>query len=161
LGHQKLISKVIGKGRAAGLSPLVVTFSEHPRGILYPEKKWLTLTSRPQKIAILEEMGISHIVCIDFSKSFAIIEGSVFLEALVNFGAMRYMAVGSDFHCGHENSYDAEKIAAFNLEHGVETEIVEPVLDGGQPVSSSRIRAALREGNTAEAERLLGREFVS
>jgi riboflavin kinase/FMN adenylyltransferase len=44
-----------------------------------------------------------------------------------------------------------------NLDRGIPTDVVEPVIAGGAQISSSRIRAAIAAGGLVEASALLGR----
>jgi riboflavin kinase/FMN adenylyltransferase len=157
LGHRALIEKIVEKKREREhLVPVVVTFTEHPRGILNPTKKWLTLTDTKKKLDLLENLGVERVILIDFCEKIRKIDGGDFLCELKNKAKMKYMCIGYDFRMGYENAFDAQKIIAFNKSLGVETEIAGPVMDTGRPVSSSRIRDAIRGNDIPLAERLLG-----
>jgi riboflavin kinase/FMN adenylyltransferase len=153
-GHRALIGKIQGKG---GIKSLVVSFKQNPRRFLHPERETLDIIGLDEKISIFEGLGVDALVLIDFSLDFCRIDGGDFIETLWKNAGMAYLAIGRDFKCGYRGSLDAGRIKALCETLGVECEIVQPVMDGGLPVSSSRIRAALASGDRETAERLLGR----
>ena len=155
-GHQALIAKVTGK--APGLLPAVITFRNNPKK---PEKpnKTEDIISFEEKIALLDSFGIALAVIIDFSEHFSKIDGRAFLEALNKYLCPAYIGLGGNFHCGYQRDTDAQAFKALAESLGITTEIVPPVLEGGIPVSSSRIREALRALRYEEASLLLGRSI--
>jgi riboflavin kinase/FMN adenylyltransferase len=154
-GHRALLQKAV----ASGFEPVVVTFRNHPRSIIAHRKAPELLITVEERLAIFEKEGVSAAVLIDFSQKFSILSARVFLETLWKNAAPAYMVIGSTFRCGYRGAVDAAEVVRINAEAGIRTEIVEPVREGGIPVSSSRIREALVEGNIALAERMLGRKL--
>jgi riboflavin kinase/FMN adenylyltransferase len=153
-GHQVLLRKVV----MSGYEPVVVTFRNHPRSVVMHRKAPELLVTVEERLSLFEKEGVSAAVLIDFSQQFSILSGRVFLAALWKNVSPAYMVIGSTFRCGCRGAVDAVEVARINAEAGVKTEIVEPVREGGLPVSSSRIREALAAGDTALAERMLGRK---
>jgi riboflavin kinase/FMN adenylyltransferase len=152
-GHRALIEKI----KQQGLLSCVVTFRQHPRRMLRPEADTLEISTLDEKIGILRGLGVDSIVLIDFSGGFGKMEGEDFVRILAK--DMRYLALGGNFRCGRGASFDAQAIKTLCGTLGVRCEIVPPVLEGGEPVSSSRIRAALRSGDRLGAEKMLGRKL--
>jgi riboflavin kinase/FMN adenylyltransferase len=152
-GHEALLQKVL----VSGDEPVVVTFRNHPRSVVAHRKAPELLITVEERLAIFEKKGVSATILIDFSKKFSILSGRDFLCALWTYASPVYMAVGTTFRCGHGGTVDAAEVVRINAEAGVCTEIVEPVLEGGVAISSSRIREAFAAGDTALAERMLGR----
>ncbi len=156
-GHRKLLGKVL---EAPGeLERTVVTFRQNPKLLLHPETFHGAVSTLEQKLESLEETGIGTCVLIDFSGNFSKLTGIEFLTALFRKGGARYLAVGSDFRCGYRLSTDAEGVRSIGASMGVETEIVDPVLYNGRPVSSSRIRRAVQDGRLSDAFAMLGRPY--
>jgi riboflavin kinase/FMN adenylyltransferase len=146
-GHQALIAKITEK--APEFLPTVITFRNNP-------KKIEDIISFDEKIALLDDLGITLVVIIDFSEHFCKINGRDFLESLNRYLRPAYIGLGVNFHCGYQRDTDAEAFKALATSLGIQTEIIPPVLEGGVAVSSSRIRAALEGGRTGEAALLLG-----
>jgi hypothetical protein len=113
--------------------------------------------SLEQKLRAFSLLGIGLAVIIDFSGEFGKLSGKDFIDLLKKRGKLHYLAVGSDFRCGYGLDTNATDIRYMNELDGIPTEIVPPVIWGGTPVSSSRIRAAILSGNLVEATALLGR----
>jgi riboflavin kinase/FMN adenylyltransferase len=142
----------------SGYDPVVVTFRNHPRSVVMRRKAPELLVTVEERLALFEKEGVSAAILIDFSQQFSILSGRAFLAALWKNVSPAYMVIGSTFRCGYRGAVDAAEVARINAEAGVKTEIVEPVREGDLPVSSSRIREALAAGDTALAERMLGRK---
>jgi riboflavin kinase/FMN adenylyltransferase len=156
LGHMRLMREVLDRdGCARG----AVTFRENPKKVLRPSSFHGDIFTLDQKLATLSELGLDLCVLIDFSGDFSKLAGKDFLSLLRDRFNLRFLAVGANFRCGHRLDTDAAGIQDFFSGIGVETRILEPICAGGRPVSSSRIRTAIRDGRLEEARALLGREF--
>jgi riboflavin kinase/FMN adenylyltransferase len=159
-GHKALIEQVVSQKKHA--VPVVVCFrqSQHKEknrdGREYPGD---ILTIR-QKMAVFESLGVSITIIIDFSEPLMRMSGADFLRILQEHGKMTFMAVGSNFRCGYQLDTDAQIIKKLNAGLDIQTCIVEPLAEGGQPISSSQIRAAIAQGNLKEANAMLGRPFT-
>jgi riboflavin kinase/FMN adenylyltransferase len=157
-GHQALIRKISQK--APDLVPGVVTFRENPKKTARPASFEGDITGFDEKIALLKSFGAVFGVIIDFSENFSKISGRSFLEALYRHLNPAYIALGINFHCGYRRDMNASGFKSMAEELGIMAEIVEPVMEGGFPVSSSRIRAELKAGRNDTAALLLGRPFM-
>jgi riboflavin kinase/FMN adenylyltransferase len=151
-GHQALIDRI----KKQNLASVVVTFKQNPRRALCPGRETQDIVSLDEKIGLLAGRGIDLLILIDFSSNFARIDGADFIKVLAENARLGYLAIGKDFKCGRGGQFDARLREAFCAENGIACEILEPVLDSGEPVSSSRIRKALLAGENKTAERLLG-----
>jgi riboflavin kinase / FMN adenylyltransferase len=156
IGHRALIKRVLGR---SGLASAVVTFKENPKLILSPSTFHGDLSTLDQRLELIESMGADFCVLIDFSGDFSKLPGRHFLSALADRGALRYLAVGSDFRCGHHLDTDARGIRAFCGERSIGVELLDAVGYAGHPVSSSRIRKAVLEGRLDDAASMLGRPY--
>jgi len=165
-GHQSLILRICDSPYV----PTVITFRQNPQQILKPDAPTAEITNLGQKLRILEDLGVQLTVLIDFSIEFSKISGRVFIDLLLS-RPVQLIALGRNFRCGHRLDTGAEEIRSLaggrsgvcdSEDHSpLEVWIAPPVMDEGQPVSSSRIRQALAAGRQAEAERLLGRPLGS
>jgi len=147
-GHQALIERVISHN--AKFVPAVVTFRQNHKTI---NGDILTFQQRIEK---LENLGIQIIIVIDFTEEFKMKPGIEFLQILLNHGNIGFFTVGSDFRCGYRLDTDAEVIKKFFTSHNIPVEIVPQVMEGSQPISSSRIRSAIAQGDTTLAQMMLG-----
>jgi riboflavin kinase/FMN adenylyltransferase len=153
LGHQALLAKI----RRPPLVPVVITFKESPKKALRPETYEGDILTLSQKLTIFESLGVACTVLIDFSENFSKLNGREFISLLQKRGNPAYLVIVSNFRCGFRLDTDAALIKKINDERGIETELLAPVSIGQEPVSSSRIRAAIASGRISEAAALLGR----
>jgi FAD synthase len=154
IGHRKLISRVLGLN---GLSSVVFTFKVNPKRLHSPDNFAGELSTLEQKLDLLASMSTDIAVLIDFSGDFSKLPGRQFLAMLRDGSELHRVAVGADFRCGHRLDTDAEGIRSFCLECGAEMEAIPAVNWAGHPVSSSRIRKAVRDGRLEDASAMLDR----
>src|SRR5208337_4453660 len=110
IGHRELVGRVLERG---GLERTVVTFEDNPKRMLSPESFRGALSTLDQKLALIDSAGVDLCVLIDFSGDFSKLPGRQFLSMLSDSAELRYLAVGSDFRCGHNLDTGAEDIREF------------------------------------------------
>ena len=148
LGHQKLIKRIVS--RNANLIPAVITFKDNHK----PESD--NIQSFEERLAMFKKLGIKITIVIDFTEDFKHMPGVEFLKILLKRGGIGYFAVGEDFCCGYQLDTSAKEIKIFFESHNIAAGIVQDVMEGSLPVSSSRIREAIAAGDIALAEKMLG-----
>lgn len=160
LGHQLIFRRVVERAREVEGTSVAVTFRPSPRQVLNPDVPADLLTTFPQKCALLEQMGLDAVLVIPFTRDFSRTPPEDFITNVIHLrvGA-REIFVGHDFAFGRgrKGTIALLKDEAARLEIAVT--VVGPVTAGGEPVSSSAIREALRSGDPQEAAELLGRPF--
>jgi riboflavin kinase/FMN adenylyltransferase len=152
-GHQELVRRIVAQSPAS----TVITFRQNPKQVLSPEKYHGDIFSLNQKLSILEALGLRQAVLIDFSGNFSRLTGREFIGLLKKSRRIAYMALGVNFRCGCRLDTGARSIRTWMAEEGIVADLVEPVMEGRHPVSSSRIRTAISAGDLALATALLGR----
>lgn len=155
-GHRALIDEVLRQEPA--MESCVVTFVENPKKVLHRASFKGNIFSLEQKKESLSACGIKLCVLIDFSQDFGKHSGGEFLRLLFAAG-VRFLCVGPNFKCGHNMDTGAAELPALCDRLGIRAKIVDPVMYKGYPVSSSRVRKAVIEGDLAEAREMLGRPY--
>ncbi|MDR0720736.1 MAG: FAD synthetase family protein, partial [Treponema sp.] len=155
LGHAELIRRIVARGP----NPTVLTFRESPKKLLSPGSYPGDIYSLKKKLEVFEDLGVERTVLIDFSENFSKLKGPEFMELLETRLNISSLVIGVNFHCGFKQDVGADFIQKLNEKRGVLTEIVEPVIESSLPVSSSRIRIAVKNGDLKTASLLLGRNF--
>jgi riboflavin kinase/FMN adenylyltransferase len=156
-GHQKLIETVLSK--RPQMRCAVITFRDNPKKLLHPHTFKGNIFSLEQKIEAFGDAGLDACVLIDFSRNFGKLSGAEFISLLARAG-VKFVCVGSNFRCGHKMDTNAQALVELCAKLGIEARIVESVLQGGHPVSSSRIRNDVLEGRLADAAEMLGKPHV-
>lgn len=162
LGHRAVISTLRERARELGLRTAVVTFDRHPASVVRPESAPLLLTDLDQKLELLAGTGVdyTYVVRFDAVRASESAESFVVDDLVGRLGA-RVVAVGDDFHFGRGRAGTVDLLRTMGAELGFDV-IGHALVDAeGRPsatsVSSTRIRAALGDGELALANSMLGR----
>jgi riboflavin kinase/FMN adenylyltransferase len=142
-GHQR----VLDVAAAAGETTTVVTFWPHPRLVLGNEVELLSTLDR--RLQLLESAGVDEVLVVDFTPDVAALSPEDFADEVLRRIGTTTVVVGENFRFGRAAAGDPALLG----ELGFDVRPV-PLVDG---VSSSRIRALLREGDVIQAAALLGR----
>jgi riboflavin kinase/FMN adenylyltransferase len=163
LGHRALLEAVVARGRELGRPTAVYTFDPHPRRVLFPEEAegLRMLMTWDQLVAGLAEFEIDFLVRERFTPAFSALSPDEFLrDVIAERLGPREVFVGRDFHFGKGRAGSGEMLAARGPELGIRVQLVPQVCAGGADVSSTRIRAALAQGDVEDARTCLGRPYT-
>jgi riboflavin kinase/FMN adenylyltransferase len=160
-GHQAVVGRALERARAEGRPALVATFDPHPMRFFRPDSPWFRLTTMDQRARLLEAAGVDAMYVFRFDTGFAAASPEAFVvDWLAGRLGAAGVVTGEDFTFGRNRGGDVRLLAALGADHGFTAEAVAPVSEDGVPVSSSRIREALRAGDPETAARLLTRPFT-
>ena len=152
-GHMAVIHAACAPGKEGQeWEPAVFTFHSSPSG------NCAVLTGR-DKERILEHAGVRRLYSLDFQEVRDWEAETFVRELLFHTCNARRLCCGEDFRFGKGARGDPALLGRLGGEAGVDLYVVPPVTDGGEKVSSTRIRKAVEEGNIPLANRLLGRPF--
>lgn len=161
LGHQAVVGRAIERARAEGRPALVATFDPHPVRYFKPDAAPFRLTTLDQRERLFAEAGADAMIVFRFDAALAALSAQAFVEqrliAAIGAGGA---VTGEDFTFGKARSGNIAVLADLGARHGFSVESVAPVTLDSEPVSSSRIRAALTSGDPRGAARLLTRPFT-
>ena len=159
-GHQKIIERVVARGRELKGLPAVFTFSEHPQRVLHHSSEPALLTSPQHRLLLLQEKGIEIGFLLPFTEAFSKTNPEQFVEEwLVAKLGVQEIHLGYNAHFGFGRRGDVELMKILAKRIGFRFYEAESVEVDGEFVSSSLIRRVIREGDLAKARRLLGRPF--
>lgn len=161
LGHQAVAGAAIAWARAQGRPSIVATFDPHPVRHFKPDAAPFRLTTLEQRQELFLAAGATAMLVFHFDGELAGTSAEDFVQRLLHerIGAAG-VVTGEDFTFGKARAGNRARLGELGAEVGIATRAVPPVLAGGEPVSSSRIRAALQAGDCDTATRLLTRPFA-
>jgi riboflavin kinase / FMN adenylyltransferase len=160
-GHQALLARVAEEAAARGLLPGAITFDRHPMTVVRPGSHPRLLSTLSQRVALLGECGMAFVLVLPFTLKLSRMAAEEFaVKVLLETVSARVIVVGHNFRFGHRAAGDARLIAALAEPRGVDVIALPLDDDAGGAVSSTRIRAALADGDVETAARLLGRPFA-
>lgn len=161
LGHQAVVGRAVERARAAGRPAIVATFDPHPMRYFRPDSAYFRLTTLDQRAALFADAGVDAMYVFDFDAALAALSAEDFVtERLVRDLGVSGVATGEDFTFGKGRSGDIPLLRALGEANGFSVDTIAPVQRDGATVSSTRIRAALRDGDPREAARLLTRPYT-
>ncbi|MBS1970555.1 MAG: bifunctional riboflavin kinase/FAD synthetase [Bdellovibrionales bacterium] len=160
LGHQKLLRRAVQEGKALGLPITVFTFYPHPVTILYPERKIQRLFDQRDQRDQLDHLGITHMVEQEFTRNFAKLSASDFVQFyLIDKLKVKTLVVGYDFSFGANRQGDIAFLEKICQEKGIKLVVVSAHEEDGLIVSSSKIRDELKLGDLQKVHAFLGRNY--
>jgi len=156
-GHQALLTACRRHADRIGVPAVVLTYEPHPLRVLRPDAPLRLLTPLSEKIALLERAGMDIIAIADFTRVFSLLPADAFLHTVLTASFHpRLVVAGYRTTFGHARAGTAALLRDLGHTFGFAAEIVEPVAVAGGPVSSTRIRQCLEQGEVTTAAALLG-----
>jgi riboflavin kinase/FMN adenylyltransferase len=161
LGHQAVVREAVEWAWEQGRRAIVATFDPHPVRHFAPHVPPFRLTTLDQREELFAAAGADAMLVFHFDDALARTTAEDFVLKLLGqqIGACG-VVTGEDFTFGKGRGGDVSVLRECGAQAGIASRAVGPVMDGGRPVSSSRIRDALKAGDCAEAARLLTRPFA-
>ncbi|MGF1665793.1 MAG: bifunctional riboflavin kinase/FAD synthetase [Acidimicrobiia bacterium] len=159
-GHRSVLEPLIALAVDRGLAVAALTFDPHPLEVVAPERAPLLLSTVGQRISALAEVGAEIVGVLPFEQV-RTMEPDVFARDVIG-GHLnaRVVAVGADFRFGRDRQGDVETLRRVGGSVGYEVLVVDLVDDNGTaPISSTRIRSLISEGDVESAAGLLGHPY--
>lgn len=145
LGHQSILKD----------ADIALTFRNHPMSVLAPERAPRLLTDFASRSAAIKACGVKEVRAFDFTSAFARLSPDEFLSEAKLVPGTR-IRCGANWRFGRGGAGDAEYLRS----RGFNVEVVPFVSHKGDKVSSTRIRAALENGEVEDANAMLGRPYL-
>ena len=147
LGHREIL-----RGASAAL-----TFRNHPLTVLAPEKAPRLIMTCEERVAAIKACGVGEVTVLDFTPELANLPAEKFANSFLKRSGDRFpvLRCGANWRFGKNGTGDA----AFLRSCGIDVEVVPYAEYKGGPISSSRIRQCLENGEIEDANAMLGRKF--
>lgn len=160
-GHQAVVARARARAASEQRPLIVATFDPHPVRYFKPDAAPFRLTTLDQRARLFAAAGADAMVVFGFDAALASLSAEDFVvERLVARLGVAGVVTGDDFTFGRGRSGDVGVLRALGAQHGFSVDTVSPVAEGGDVVSSSRIRALLTHGDPRGAAALLTRPFA-
>lgn len=160
IGHVHLLEQLKGIAAQSGLKSMAITFPEHPRQILQADYRPRLLSTPEEKISLLQASGVDYCMPFHFTTEIAGMSAYTFMKSFLQERlGVKTLLVGHDHHFGHEAGTTYKDYREIGNQIGMEVVLSTALLHEGLPVSSSRIRRELSQGNIAQANLMLGHRY--
>ena len=157
-GHQAVIAELVRSAGIRGGVSVAVTFDPHPLVVVRPDVAPRLLSLTEEKLEAMSATGLDVALVVDFTREIASEDALTFLSWL-GVGRGSHLVLGYDFQMGRDRACDLATLSGMGSELGFGLDVVPPVEHDGLPISSSRIRACVEEGDVEGAAAMLGRPY--
>lgn len=160
LGHQALFQALKTQGQRLGLPVCLICFEPQPLEYFAKDKAPARLSRLREKLRVMQEMGIDQVLLLKFNHQLAHLTAEDFVQQILVEGlGVRFLYVGDDFRFGQGRKGDTRLLQQMGAEAGFALGQLETLMQAGERVSSTRIRAALQEADLKRAKVCLGRPY--
>jgi riboflavin kinase/FMN adenylyltransferase len=162
MGHREVISELKRLSSSLRGESVVFTFEPHPRIVIAPQEDSLRLLStKNEKIHLMEEIGLDHLVIYPFTEAFSKLSYNEFVTTIL-VGQMKIssLVVGYDHRFGQGRKGDFNSLEMLSKVLNFKVEQLSQLLVDNKVVSSTKIRSALEVGNIITANHLLGYHYT-
>lgn len=157
-GHQSVFDAALRYAEAAGGDVWLLTFDPHPKRYFAPDAPHNTLATSQVEVRLAQALGLAGLFTLRFDSSIAEqIPEDFIADTLVAKLQADCVVVGHDFRFGKNRAGDAAVLRAHGGFQVVEVDAFTD--EGGQTVSSTRIRGLLASGQLSQANGLLGYRY--
>ncbi len=153
IAHRKILERTAKYSRR-GLKPCVLTFSQNPRAIVENIKLDL-ITTNEQKLEIMKNIGIQAVYMLDFNSIRDWSPEEFVSKILCDTLNAKAVFCGFNYRFGESGAGDTDMLKKLCKEYNIEVFVQTPVLYKDKPVSSTRIRSAIKNEDFKLAERML------
>ena len=155
-GHQVIVQQVRRLADQVSGPAVVFTFDPPPSRLLRPEFAPASLTGIERRTELLKKLGIDFVIVYPTSKELLELEPEQFFESVVVRSLKaKAIAEGENFQFGKKRRGDVPMLKQLCKLHDLQFSLLEPQLDQGEWISSTRIRSLIEAGDIAGANRLL------
>ncbi|MFO8235667.1 MAG: riboflavin biosynthesis protein RibF [Bacteroidales bacterium] len=164
IGHKAILQRLRNIANEIDGETVLITFYPHPRKVLYPEthgKNLKLINTQKEKIYLLEQTGLDHLIIINFTREFAKTTSYQFVEdILVDKLNAKRIIVGFNHHFGHNREGDYDYLYELAKHHDFEVEEIPEQDVENETVSSTTIRKSLAEGKIQRANAYLDHFYI-
>jgi riboflavin kinase/FMN adenylyltransferase len=161
IGHQKIIKRLINTGKKEDLKSVILTFFPHPRMVLQKDSNIKLINTINERHDILDNLGLDLLLIQKFTKEFSRLSAEDFVrEILVDKIKAKKVIIGYDHRFGRNRNADIIDLKKFGETYGFEVEEISAQDINDVAVSSTKIRAAIIEGDVHKANAYLGYNFM-
>lgn len=160
-GHRAILQQLQAQAVALGLPSVVMVFEPQPQEFFAGKNAPARLMRLRDKVRAISACGVDRVLCLQFNLHLRQLSANAFIEQILVDGlGVKSLVVGDDFRFGCDRTGDFALLVAAGQRHGFSVHDTCTVEDGGERISSTRIRQALEAERFDEAERLLGHPYT-
>ena len=160
LGHARIVERLRSAASSSGGPAIVFTFDPHPVRLLRPAEAPPPLTWTDRKADLLAELNVDAMIAYPTDEALLSLTPAEFFDNIIRdrLGA-RAVVEGPNFRFGRARAGTIDVLHQLASAAAINLDVVEPLMVGGEAVSSSRVRRLVGDGKIAEANALLTKPY--
>ena len=159
-GHRVILREVVSHANSVNGESVLLTFEPHPRKLLFPDQPLGIITPLQEKLQLITNAGINHIVVVPFTKEFSRLSAQEYIEYfMVSIFHPHSIVIGYDHRFGHDRKGDMKMLEEYAPKCHYNLTEIPPQLIDDAAVSSTKIRHAITAGHMEDAAQMLGRNY--
>ena len=152
-GHQSILDRA--KEIADGRKIIALTFDPHPTTVFAPDRAPTLLTTLADRVVLLKIHGADQVAVMKFDEKFAALSPEDFVnQILIKQLEAGEVIVGENFTYGHKAAGNVQTLKSHSE---FKVHVLTLHADDTEPISSTRIRTAITNGDVETARLLLSR----
>ncbi|GAC1389341.1 MAG: bifunctional riboflavin kinase/FAD synthetase [Ktedonobacteraceae bacterium] len=160
-GHQHLMHELHAMADTLGAIAVLITFEPHTLMVVRPDIDVRILTTIEEKLALAKKYGqVAESIVIRFTPAVVAMSATEFMDSLCTRLSIKGLVVGANFSLGRNRMGDTTFLEHYGREHAIQIRTLLLEEDAQVRISSTRVRALVREGQIEEANELLGHPAV-
>ncbi len=160
-GHAQVLSQLNALAQAEGGESVVITLAPHPVKVLHPDKEISLLNTIYEKIKLIEERQVNHLIIIEFTREFAQTPYNEFVKnTLIDKIGVHTFLIGYDNTIGKNKEGNYHQLAELSEKYNFTLKVGEELSLGSNNVSSTQIRKLINNGEMKQVSELLGYNYI-
>ncbi|SUP53890.1 Riboflavin biosynthesis protein ribF [Weeksella virosa] len=160
-GHQKIIQQLNTIAKEVNGESVLMSFDPHPRLVLQPDFDLELISTLSEKKEMLAQNDLHNFVIQSFTREFSQVSARDFVvDYLIGKINVHTLVIGYDHHFGKNREGNFEQLTELSKEYGFNVVRINEICEGETPISSTKIRKALKTGDIEYANNALGYNFT-
>lgn len=160
-GHRQVLDRLVSTAQEVGGESVLITFHPHPRKVIHSAILGIRLINTlSEKIELLENSGIDHVVVVPFTEAFANLTAPQYIsDFLIQRFQPHTIIIGHDHQFGRGRNGNYQLLEQYANQFNYQLKEIPKHVLKDISVSSTNIREAILQGRATTANQLLGYEF--
>ncbi len=154
-GHVAMLAATRRAAAERGAASVAMVFDPPPDEVLRPGTRVARLAPVPTVLQrVRGDLALDQAVLLRFDDALRALPAEDFLAGLAPAIELRALVMSPESAFGRDRGGTVERMRALGQDRGFDVVTVDPVLAAGEPISSSRLRSLVAEGDVATVTRM-------
>lgn len=154
-GHARVLKSALEHAKKFGTKSVVVTFKNHPTGLLYGIKEEC-ITTPEERTRLFKRVGFDVVIMADFTKAVAEMSAHEYFSNVIMNLEPKSISIGYNHKFGAKKEGNSELLQKLTEKNGIELEVIQKVMVNSEiAVSSTAVKNLIKSGSVDAVSKLL------